>query len=172
MLLTELDSSTPIKYTVYVDMDGVLANFNGYAKNKLGFDIASGDKEIKKQFWKAVGKRVKECKKFYGDLDLLPDAKELWEYVKQYNPIILSATGHIKSAASEKREWLREHFGDDIADNAIFVKSAEDKAQYANKHSILIDDRSQAIDPWKAAGGIGIHHTSAKDSISQLKDTI
>ena len=34
---------------------------------------------------------------------------------------------------------------------------------------ILIDDRKSNIEEWRANGGIGILHTSATDTISQLK---
>ena len=45
-----------------------------------------------------------------------------------------------------------------------------DMLEYANEHSILIDDMQKNIDQWKAAGGIGILHTNAKDTIKKLKD--
>jgi hypothetical protein len=40
---------------------------------------------------------------------------------------------------------------------------------FANEDKILIDDMEQTIKEWKNAGGIGILHTSAADTISQLK---
>ena len=35
--------------------------------------------------------------------------------------------------------------------------------------TILIDDRMHSIGPWRSAGGIGILHTSASQSIGELK---
>ena len=40
---------------------------------------------------------------------------------------------------------------------------------YAAPNHILIDDRESNIDQWRAAGGIGILHTSASNTIQQLK---
>ena len=37
------------------------------------------------------------------------------------------------------------------------------------KNNVLIDDRPKNIEAWEAAGGIGIIHTSAKNTIEQLK---
>ena len=37
------------------------------------------------------------------------------------------------------------------------------------KGSVLIDDRQKNIDAWIEAGGIGILHTSAANTINQLK---
>jgi len=45
------------------------------------------------------------------------------------------------------------------------MKSSDDKRQPA----ILIDDYPKNVDQFKAAGGIGILHTSASNTISQLK---
>jgi hypothetical protein len=43
------------------------------------------------------------------------------------------------------------------------------KMLFANEGKILIDDMEQTIREWKNAGGVGILHTSASDTISQLK---
>ncbi len=43
------------------------------------------------------------------------------------------------------------------------------KPQYARKNRILIDDRKDTIDAWRAKGGIGIHHISTTSTIKQLK---
>jgi len=43
------------------------------------------------------------------------------------------------------------------------------KKNYAAPNHILIDDRESNIDQWRAAGGIGILHTSAAGTIQQLK---
>ena len=40
---------------------------------------------------------------------------------------------------------------------------------YAKPNRILIDDYSETIERWRAAGGKGILHTSADDTIKQLK---
>ena len=43
------------------------------------------------------------------------------------------------------------------------------KAAFAYEGSVLIDDRQKNIDAWNDAGGIGIVHTSAKNTINALK---
>ena len=81
----------------------------------------------------------------------------------------MSATGHTYNAAAEKRAWVAKHLGPAVSLDAIFVVSAVNKAEHAKPGRILIDDRRKAIDPWVAAGGIGVLHTSAADTISQLR---
>ncbi len=125
---------------------------------------------MKGKFWAKVSVLAKEGQPIFGAMDPMPDAFVLWNHIKEYHPIILSATGHLKNAADEKRDWVRRYLGEQFADTAKFVLSASDKAQYATSNSILIDDRRRAIDPWIDAGGIGIHHTSAVNSIDQLRN--
>ena len=52
----------------------------------------------------------------------------------------------------------------------IVVDGGKEKYQYAAPNHILIDDRLVSIEPWVNAGGIGILHTSAVDTIEQLKE--
>jgi hypothetical protein len=40
---------------------------------------------------------------------------------------------------------------------------------YAFEGSILVDDRQKNIDSWVENGGIGIVHTSAENTINELK---
>ena len=43
------------------------------------------------------------------------------------------------------------------------------KQLFAAEDKILIDDMEQTINEWNKGGGIGILHTSAADTIKQLK---
>ena len=51
----------------------------------------------------------------------------------------------------------------------IFVPAPE-KAKFAGKNHILIDDLEKNITAWEAAGGIGILHKNANDTINTLID--
>lgn len=153
---------------VNVDLDGVLVDFERTALAIAGF--MPTDKEKRKAFWNKVGAHVKSGGSFFKDMSPLEDAFELWDYVKKHNTVICSATGSVRGAAAEKTEWVRKHLGDSYAATARLVPDAKDKAQYAKPTVILIDDRAKAIDPWVAAGGIGILHTSAASTIARLKE--
>ena len=52
----------------------------------------------------------------------------------------------------------------------LILRSADRKQEFATSDTILIDDRADNIQRWKDAGGIGIHHTSAENTIKQLQD--
>lgn len=150
----------------------MLVDFEGFARDNIGIDTRNWDvdKRLKGQFWSRVSKLGKEGKPFFSAMDPMPDAFVLWKYIEKYDPIILSATGHHRNAANEKRDWVRRHLGERYAHTALFVTSAAEKARYASSDSLLIDDRKKAIEPWIEAGGIGILHVSAEDTIAQLKE--
>lgn len=159
---------TPM-FDVYVDLDGVIVNFAEHAKELTGIDIDNAGKEDRNRFWKKIEHHVKQGNPFFAGMRPMDDAFHLWNYVKRFNPTILSATGHIFGAGKEKRAWVREHLGSDVAKSAIFVRNSRDKAKYASPTAILIDDRLKSINPWVEAGGIGILHKTAELTIKELK---
>lgn len=160
-------------YKLYVDIDGTVSNFIAGVEKLTckphSEEKYETDKKYKKEMWDAINKYHKEGGELWYELKLLPDAMQLWSYVKKYNPTFLSATGtsNSKSTEDEKRRWIDEKFGTRV--KAKFVKKAEDKQQYAGPKHILIDDKEKALEPWRKAGGIGILHTSAYNTIQQLK---
>ncbi len=156
---------------IYCDLDGVLVDFVKLARQWVpGWEednVPGRSKKLDGQLWGRIGGRSKKGIAFWGQMDPMPDAMELWHYIKKYNPEILSATGHVGNPIPEKQEWVKKHLGDVPVH---LVQKAVLKAQYAAPGFVLIDDKRKAIDPWIAAGGIGILHTSAADTIRQLKE--
>jgi len=153
------------EYQLYLDIDGVFANFDKWCEET--FDLTPKDNV---NFWNVITDWVNENpdKLVWGDLELMPDAMELWNYVKDKTPIFLSSTGtrHETKAIEEKHNWINKYFPDN---KLLLVNRSRFKAQWADKNSILIDDRMKSIKPWRDAGGIGILHTNAKDTIKELK---
>lgn len=168
MLLEELNPSGKI----YVDMDGVIADFVQGVKNDIipDYDDAKydADSKYRSAMWKAVTKFSEDGGELWFNLPLMDDAHQLWDYVKRHDHEILSATGKKSyNAAEQKRRWISKHFGN-VKVN--LVQKAVEKAGHARPGDILIDDKMKAIQPWRDAGGIGILHTSAADTIRQLKE--
>lgn len=166
------------QYTIYVDMDGVLADFAGTGTRLMqeaghtGFNYAqmNADKKTRDAIWKTISAyQKKHGYVVWRNLDVLPDAHALMSYLKPYRPQILTATGQAGyHSAEQKRAWITENFGSNIRVNT--VEMAKQKAQFADPTKILIDDQRKALDPWVAAGGIGIQHTNTANTIKQLKE--
>jgi 5'(3')-deoxyribonucleotidase len=152
--------------TLYLDMDGVLADFN---KAYIKFDPK---KEDRKRFRSAVMDY-----KIFEDLDFMPDTQELLNHVSRLQNVhieILTSMGtHDPFQGNEtkrqKLKWLDRY---NIPYKANFVRSKVEKSEYANEHSILIDDSVGCISPFIKEGGHGILHTNASETISILDATI
>ena len=151
---------------IYCDMDGVVADFHAFTGKHLGT-------KFKDKYWPDLPKDT------FAKLPLMPDAKKLWNFIGKYNPIMLTAIpresrGDIsKQAASDKTKWMKKYFN--LKQSDMRAVSRQDKQQFAKdgrdgRPNVLIDDHLGNIKEFRSKGGIGIHHTSASDTINQLKD--
>jgi len=150
-------------YDLYVDMDGVLADFDAHITKLAG---GVHPNETGDDVWHYV------TPGFFAALPKMPDADELWAFVSEFSPTIMTATGYsVKRAGAEKRGWAKEHLNH--ADVKLVMSGADKIKRIESSRipwSILIDDRMQAISPWVDRGGVGILHTSASNTIAQLKE--
>lgn len=152
--------------TLYLDMDGVLADFN---KEYTKLDP---NKEDRKKFRAAVLEH-----NIFEKLDFMPDTQELLNHVSRLNGVtveILTSMGthepvQAESAKRQKYKWLDAK---NIPYKANFVHNKQEKAKYATPTSILIDDSAGCISPFIEAGGHGILHTTASDTIRILDSII
>ena len=103
----------------------------------------------------------------------MPGAKKLVNYVSQYDYEILTAPSVRKQSRIGKMLWLRKVHSDLFPNTPkVNFKPAKEKHQVKptlTKSDILIDDKASTINTWNTTGGTGILHTSADDTIQQLK---
>jgi hypothetical protein len=95
----------------------------------------------------------------------MPDGKELYEYIKPNLYSLLSAPSSENSSRLGKRLWVKKN----TPGTKLILAAAKNKQDYSEEGAILIDDRADTIKEWNAGGGIGILHTSAANTIQQLK---
>jgi len=158
--------------TIYCDMDGVVADFHGGLKKmesdlqKAGYNSVQDwlDSPLSDDKWKPIVKN----RKFWSTLPMMPQALKLYNYIRPYNPNILSAVARRDpNCRPGKLAWLRKNLR--MTDTSrINLVRRRDKKQYA-KGNLLIDDLPKNIAEWKAAGGTGILHKSVGQTIAQLK---
>ena len=152
--------------TLYLDMDGVLCNFD---KAYRQFDPEQSDR---KRFRYAVLDH-----QIFEDLEFMPDGQELLNYVSKLNDVrveILTSLGTFDvyqgtMTKFQKIKWLASK---NIPYPPNFVRTKHEKANYASPTNILVDDSIGCIKPFNAAGGHGILHTKSTDSIQQIEYTI
>jgi 5'(3')-deoxyribonucleotidase len=152
--LTEAEGRA--KPIVYVDMDGVLADFFG--------EIA---REHDVEYWREIHRRdlgidqIAQEPGFFKMLPVLPNAKHLIKGVMDLatNYSILSSPlmSNVEASSKEKMQWLLRHLNNHQPQAVIFDHEKYKYAQQPDETpNILIDDWDTNIKLWEANGGIGI----------------
>ncbi len=147
---------------IYLDCDGVLADFEKGAQAIFGVPSEEFERlRSAGEFWK----QLYNADRFFENLDPLPDAFELFEAVRHKGPIILTGVPGGKWAQPQKRRWAAKHF----PGVPMITTLAALKREHCHPGDVLVDDRDQHRHLWLEAGGVFVHHASARDSIAQLK---
>jgi len=155
------------EYKIYCDMDGVLCDFD-----KRFEEVSGGisprqyeEQNGKEAFWDLIDNRTGV--KFWVGIPWMPKGKELWDYIKQYNPSLLSAPSRNNESRLGKRLWVRNNLS---PKPKLILASAFNKPNYSGRNKILIDDRNDTIEKWRAKGGIGILFVSTEQTIKELQE--
>ena len=124
------------KKTVYIDMDGVIVNF------QTGIDRLSA--EVRAQF--PNDKNIDEAEGIFGLMDPFEGAVEA--VVKLANSdkldvfILSTAPWRNPSACSDKLAWIQDHFGED-EDSPLYKRVILSHRKDLNQGDFLIDDRKK-----------------------------
>lgn len=155
---------------IFCDMDGVLVDFEAGAKKILNAGGESLDLALKKP---GAKEKLANTKGFWENLEQMPDGMKLWNFINRYEPRVLTAyPTWDEDGKHGKRVWVKKHLN--LPDNRFFPVRRVEKQEYAKDEqtglpNVLIDDHKKNIDEFRAAGGIGIHHTNTNNTISELK---
>jgi len=158
------------EYKIYVDMDGVVADFNKRFRDLSGMNPSDYEaKNGKNAFWDFID--VKHKLAFWVGIPPMQDAQSLIDYVSKHDYEMLTAPSIRKESLMGKGLWIRNWTNKGLFPSKpkVNYKSAKEKHKFAAPNHILIDDKKSTIDSWNAAGGVGILHTSANNTINQLK---
>jgi len=147
---------------VYVDIDGVLADFDGQPN--------------------ALERFMKEPN-FFLHLKPLPFAailnKQLGEdeQAREETYILSASSNHMGDRA--KREWLKIYLPNLKEENIVIVrggpweKASREKARFAKGGNLLIDDYTHNLEIWEKNGGVGIKFLNGRNGKKrQWKGTI
>lgn len=150
---------------IFCDGDGVLVHFEEGFEKKFG---KRHDEVHVGVMWKLINSSAT----FWPHLPQMPDAMDLWNYIKGYEPTILTGCPPGELAFSQadfgKRTWFGRELGSHVP--VITCLSKNKPNHMANKGDILIDDIIKNCNRWEEAGGVAIHHTSAATTIAKLKE--
>ena len=159
---------------IYLDMDGVLADFFGGFAKKFG-----------KDHWKMIENKEKAITElqgtdFFNTLEMFSSTLELVDFVQN---LVGDAGWGINSSPLRgdrdnsvywKRVWLTRHYIMPNVENLVFTGRKE---QYAmdkidGTPNVLIDDKPSNVGRWTAKGGIGILYQANQDSLVTLKQKL
>ena len=152
---------------IYLDMDGVIADF--VKRYKELYHMEPREAEKNKKFDHYFNEFIDTNQ--FATLDLMPGAMQGIEFLRKVSvpTQILSSTANearYNAISKQKMIWLQTH---GITFNPLFVPGKKHKWKHATPDSIIIDDTESVIDDWKKAGGIGILHKDWMTTLAILR---
>ena len=166
-----------VKPIVYLDMDGVLADFFGGVEFLYGVEhwkelTNDKTKDLKKQ----VIDRITGTD-FFAVLPKFPTADALIDMVKKFTGGNFSINtsplrGDHENSAKYKKVWLANNI--EQPDEIVVTgrKESYAKNKGTGTPNILIDDRPVNIQKWQAAGGYGILYQANRDPLSKVQQAL
>ena len=167
--ITEAEQNKPI---VFVDMDGVIADFFSEYAKMAGVKDGDYRKIPRNKINPTLNSMIGTD--FFNRLPKIATADMLIEIVVSYTGgdySILSSPlrGDKNNSAKWKKLWLGRNMK--IQPRNVIITS--NKSVYAKSNgisNILIDDRGANIERWQAAGGHGIKYQADEDSLQKVTD--
>ena len=162
------------KPTVYLDMDGVLADFFGGVEKLYGVShwkelTSDKTKDLKKE----VINRITGTD-FFATLPKFETADQLINMVQDFTGGKFSINtsplrGDYENSGKYKKVWISNNIEkpDEIIVTGRKETYATDKA--SGTPNILIDDRPVNIERWRNAGGYGILYQANRDPLTKVK---
>lgn len=154
---------------IYLDMDGVLANFfAGY--KKLNPSVRKPENIPKASEDPTLAKLVGTD--FYYRLPKYNTADQLVQtvlkYVDHYNICSSPLRGDYANSEVWKRKWIGMHLSPKPRDILITHTKHHHAVNEDGSPNILIDDKPSNITRWNAAGGIGIFYNADVDTPAKV----
>lgn len=150
---------------VYVDMDGVLADFFSELAKMASYPVTNWSNMDQRDIERAL-KSVHKTD-FFGRLPKFPQSNTLLQSITNiaggFSILSSPLNGDEEHTSALKRQWLEDNIPFD-PDEIIIT---HDKAAYA-AGNILIDDYHVNIHKWEAAGGYGIRWQANEQPLSDV----
>ncbi len=165
--------------TLYLDMDGVLADFNALARKVLKATPDDEHAAAQRGRWPdEEWGRLKSIKNFYRILPKTEIADDLVELARKFRDELgwelrvltaIPKNNDMPDAFQDKLEWMQEHYPDI---RVHFGPYSKDKAKHARMGDCLVDDRTDNCREWEVAGGVAVkvNDSNRAAALKELQD--
>ena len=149
--------------TLYLDMDGVVADWDLTSAKILGGDLRTraidGHYKNTPDEWSIIAQQ----ERLYRHMPIMPLGQELVDLAREYRDKLgwqlkfltaVPKNDDMPWAFYDKCMWALERFPD-IA--VMFGPHSTDKWRHCQPGDILVDDRSDNCASWIGAGGMAVH---------------
>jgi hypothetical protein len=162
MKIKELFEDINKKPHVFLDLDGVQADFSGAVEDAIGMSRHDAREKTEDEINRLAHSSPQTVREFFANLKQLSGGKKITDWLNSNNIsyTILSAPlrgPYAKASIMGKMEWLQKHTPRAV-NGALFKHDKHVHAKDGNRPNILIDDYGKKIKAWEQAGGIGIKH--------------
>ena len=170
----EMTEKQPV---IYLDMDGVIADFFGGVERMYGVDHWKELTSVKTggDLKQEVIDRITGSD-FFSTLPKFPSADALIQLIKsatggRFSILTSPLIGDHENSAAQKKVWIAKNIErpDEVIVSGRKEKWAKQKDGTPN---ILIDDRPVNIERWEAKGGFGVLYQANKDSIIKVQQEL
>jgi len=155
---------------IYLDMDGVLADFFAEYAKLAGVTSGSYRDIPPAKADPTLNKMIGTD--FFARLPMFSTAPSLVQMVLSYVPNYSICSSPLRGdhANSEywKREWIKKHLSPQPSEIIITGQKERHAVNPDGSPNILIDDRGTNIVAWRARGGIGIKYQADEDSLDKV----
>jgi 5'(3')-deoxyribonucleotidase len=159
---------------IYLDMDGVLADF--FAEYAKLAGVTSGSYRDIPPAKADPTLNLMVGTDFFHRLPKFPTADSLVKLVLEYVPAYAICSsplrGDHENSEHWKREWIKDHLNPQPAEIIITGQKERHAVNADGSPNILIDDRGTNIVAWRARGGIGIKYQADEDSLNIVKTAL
>lgn len=155
---------------IYIDMDGVVADFDGRAEQILG--ARPVDERWPEDQWQ----QLRNHKHLYRHLPKTPYADQVIAVARRFRDELgwhlgmltaIPKGNDMPSAFYDKVLWMQDHYPDIPV---YFGPYSKDKQLHCQPGDVLVDDRTSNIREWGAKGGtaIKLNHLRPQEAIDQM----
>lgn len=173
LLFEQKDSNKP---HLYLDMDGVQADFFGAWAKKLGVEHWKAIDDQEEEINKLARSSPEEVYNFFRNLKPLPGGKKLVNWLKSNNIPFTVLSAQLRgpygdASIQAKKDWLDE-YNPGASATAIFTQNKHKYAKTNNIANVLVDDYGKYLNAWKDAGGIAVKHEDEYEDKNSFENTI